>query len=152
LMIESLLIAGLTVNPRSGCQHKALGRAQRNPRNRPNSTNQARGASDSRRHIDADRSIGSCCVLDPLATARGSATLSPASRAQSSLVASILGLTPEASCLRALRALTRSLMLRTLTQSLPSGRGEHPVATAPGSDLMLSGLNLFVKFWFGGAP
>jgi hypothetical protein len=41
-----------------------------------------------------DRSIGSRCMLDPLAIARGSETLSPASRAQSYLGVGTWGLRP----------------------------------------------------------
>jgi hypothetical protein len=52
----------------------------RKPQEHVGKINQARGAGDSRRH--GDRSIGSRCVLDPLATARGSVPLPPAPRAR----------------------------------------------------------------------
>jgi hypothetical protein len=66
-------------NPRSGCQHKAWGVSPRYTSGRQTKPAERATAEDT---ATAIRSIGSRCVLDPLATARGSLPLSPASRAQ----------------------------------------------------------------------
>ena len=111
-------------NPRSGCQHKAWGGAQRNPRyasvkvfkpaerataEEPSLMSaenlECAGKAKRRRRFGWVELIAIQSGV-ALRFAGALQILSPASRAQSSMVALTLGLMPQALCWRALRALT----------------------------------------------
>jgi hypothetical protein len=90
-LTPSITAPGNVPNPRSGCQHKARGRAKRNPRN-----------TSLKVFKPAERATAESLRL----ASSKSQPLSPASRAQLLFVVLILGLTPQALCCRALRALS----------------------------------------------